>query len=212
MEEVLDVVDAKVLVFLKELEEKLGMIKEAAIINLDEIIKAAGKGKMQDDSAEGLVTYSDLKFPEKFDGNYPQMFPFVICCGITSGSFVTLNVHNGIPLEFKRVGENGMGAKRESPPEAGSPDSAHSGHDTQEMEIPPIDETHPEGGPQYKRPRTDHRNPKVIGASHFHTPWHALSLLMDIAHLLSVEDVGAWRDARSSVGDALEVLVEQRQP
>jgi len=182
------------LVFLKELEEKFGMKTEAVggEKELDEIIEAAGKGKMQDDSAEGVekeVNYTDLNY--KINTNYPQMFPFVMCCGITSvpreGDVLHhMDIYNGIPPEFKRVvvteGGNPQGA-----------DSDMSESETQEQLLP------------QKRKNSD-------GTTASQTPWHALSLLMDIAHLLSVEDVGARWDARSSVGDALEVLVEQRQP
>jgi len=189
------------LVFLKELEEKFGMKTEAVggEKELDEIIEAAGKCKMQDDSAEGVeeeVEYTGLKY--KIDINYSQMFPFVLCCGITSkpqpGDIMSsINVHNGIPPEFPRVGVESVGGKGT---EGGSPqgaDSDLSESETQEQLLP------------QKRKNRD-------GTTASQTPWHALSLLMDIAHLLSVEDVGARRDARSSVGDALEVLVEQRQP
>ena len=168
--------------FLRELEEKIGMNEEKKKINLDEIIQDAGK--FED------VNYPDVKF--EIDINYPQMFPFVLCCGITSkpqpGDItLSINVHNGIPPEFPRVGKKGTDGG--SPRGVGSPDSSElSGGDTQ---------------PSPKRQRSE-----ATYGSH----WHALSLLMDIAHLLSVEDVGARRDARSSVGDALEVLVEQRQP
>ncbi len=183
------------LVFLKELEEKFGMKTEAVggEKELDEIIEAAGKCKMQDDSAEGVVKYLDLKFPRDFDGNYPQMFPFVEFCGITSvprdGDVLHyMDIYNGIPVEFKRydVKSDGGGAQ--------GVDSSGSPSDLSESET-----QRPAEEPHSKRPRKSQ-------------PWHALSLLMDIAHLLSVEDVGARWDARSSVGDALEVLVEQRQP
>jgi hypothetical protein len=195
--------------FLRELEEKIGMITKATEINLDEIIKAAGRGRMKDDSAEGAVTYSKLKFPEDFDGNYPQMFPFVMCCGITSvpreGDVLHYtDIYNGIPLEFPRYSVESVGKSQK----VVSPDPGElSGGDSQEQGM---GGRHDERGAEES---DDALTPsKRTRSGGFRTPWHALSLLMDITHLLSVEDVVARRDARSSVGDALEVLVEQRQP
>lgn len=190
------------LVFLNELEETLKMIKENKEINLDQIIKKAVEGDKKYASAEGVeeeVNYTGLNY--EININYPQMFPFVMCCGITSvpreGEVLHyMDIYNGIPPEFPRVvvkSVGGKGTEGGSPQGADSSGSDMSESETQEQLLP------------HKRKNRD-------GTPASHTPWHALSLLMDIAHLLSVEDVGAWRDARSSVGDALEVLVEQRQP
>jgi hypothetical protein len=134
----------------------------------------------------------DLQFDQKSMGEYTKTkqkyFPVLVHGDITE-LVGTGGAAETVPAEAD-------GAAETVPAEAnGDSDSEMSQGDTQEM-----------GGGKsaLKKPRTGD-----LGC-----PWHALSRLMDIAlhHLLPLENVGGRRLAGPALGDALEVLVEQRQP